>query len=76
VSSPPPITRAERLAVLLVPWTFVTVFCGLYAEFLLPRVREGHAFAVSLGVFVTFVLIVFVIAAVTFSRDVLTGRWP
>jgi hypothetical protein len=76
VSGRAPITRAERLGVLLVPWTFIVLFDGLYVEFLLPRVREGHAIAIVLGVFVTFVLIVSIVAAITFSRDVLTGRWP
>jgi hypothetical protein len=71
-----PISRGERFGVLLVPWTFIALFCGLYVELLLPRVREGHLLAVCVGVFTAFVLVVFVVAAVTFSRDVLTGRWP
>ncbi|HLZ30175.1 MAG TPA: hypothetical protein VKV73_22865 [Chloroflexota bacterium] len=71
-----PISRVERLGVLLVPWAFIALFCGLYLEFLVPRVRDGHLLAVGVGVFVTFVLIVCFTAAVTFSRDVLTGRWP
>jgi hypothetical protein len=65
-----------RLGALLVPWTFVVVFGGLYVWLLLPRLLEGHLLGVCVGVFVAFTLVVSTVAAVTFSRDILTGRWP
>jgi len=67
---------AGRLGALLVPWTFVLVFGGLYAGLLLPRVWQGHLLTTCIGVLVAFTLAVSVVAAVSFSRDVLTGRWP
>jgi hypothetical protein len=70
------LSAARRVGALLVPWTFVVVFAGLYVWLLLPRVWEGHLLNVIVGVFVAFTLTVSTIAAVTFSRDVVTGRWP
>ena len=69
-------TPVQRLGVLLLPWGFVVLFGAMYVGFVLPRVRDGHLLDVVFGVFVGFVLAVFALAAVTFSRDVLTGRWP
>ena len=66
----------RRLGALLVPWTFVLVFGVLYSWLLLPRVLEGHLLTVCVGVCVAFTLGVFVVAAVSFSLDILTGRWP
>jgi hypothetical protein len=65
-----------RLGALLVPWTFVLVFAVLYVWLLLPRVWEGHVLTVCVGVFSAYIFMVFTVAAVTFSRDVLIGRWP
>jgi hypothetical protein len=42
----------------------------------LPRVRDGHPLAICLGAFVALVFVVFLVAAVTFSRDVVLDRWP
>jgi hypothetical protein len=70
------LSAARRVGALLVPWTFVVVFGGLYVWLLLPRVLEGHVLSVIVGVFVAFALAVSTLAAVTFSRDVVTGRWP
>ena len=51
-------------------------FAALYITLALPRVREGQPLAVCLGAFVALVFVVFFTAAVTFSRDVVTNRWP
>jgi hypothetical protein len=51
-------------------------FAALYVLFALPRVRQGQAVAVCLGAFVALVFVVFLVAAVTFSRDVVLDRWP
>ena len=59
-----------------VPWVFLVVFATLYVMLALPRVREGQALAVCLGAFVALVFVVFFVAAITFSRDVVLGRWP
>ncbi len=78
MSQPEPsrLSLAHRLAALLVPWAFVTVFGALYVWLLLPRVWEGHLLTTCVGVFVAFSLVMSTAAAVTFSRDVLIDRWP
>jgi hypothetical protein len=59
-----------------VPWLFLIAFATLYIVLALPRVREGQLLALCLGAFVALVFVVFLVAAVTFSRDVVTNRWP
>ena len=66
----------KKLAVLLLPWAFLVVFGFLYLRVLLPRAQEGHALAVCLGAFIALVFVSFLVAAVSFSRDVLAGRYP
>ena len=58
------------------PWVFLLVFGFMYINFLLPKISAGGFAAVCLGAVVTLVFISFAIAAVTFSRDVLSGRYP
>jgi hypothetical protein len=70
------LTPGRKLATLLVPWAFLVVFGVLYVLVLLPRVRDGAWLAICVGAFVALVFLSFLAAAVTFSRDVLTGRWP
>jgi hypothetical protein len=48
----------------------------MYIVLALPRVRDGQPLAVCLGAFVALVFVVFFVAALTFSRDVLLDRWP
>ena len=61
---------------MVVPWVFLVAFATLYIVLALPRVREGQPLAVCLGAFVALVFVVFFVAAITFSRDVLANRWP
>jgi hypothetical protein len=70
------LTPGAKLATLMVPWLFLVVFAALYALILLPRVRDGAWLAICVGAFAALVFLSFLAAAVTFSRDVLTGRWP
>jgi predicted anti-sigma-YlaC factor YlaD len=63
------------LIAVLVPWTFVIILSGAYSFALWPRVAEGQLLGACLGVFLAIVLVSFIVAAVTFSRDVLSGRW-
>ncbi len=70
------LSTAQRLGVLLVPWSFVVSLGALYMGLLMPRLPTGPWFAVGLGLLAAVVLSVFVVAAITFSRDVLAGRWP
>lgn len=60
----------------LLPWLFLTVFTFMFATFLWPRVATGHPLAVILGVFVATVFVAAALAAVTFTRDVISGRYP
>ena len=66
----------RKVTAVLVPWVFLAVFAMLYVVFLLPRVRDGSLLSVCVGAFVALAFVVFLVAAVTFSRDVLTDRWP
>ena len=59
-----------------VPWLFLLLFAALYVTLALPRVRDGQPLALCLGAFVALVFVVFLVAAVTFSRDVILNRWP
>jgi hypothetical protein len=38
--------------------------------------RDGAFLALCVGGFVGLVFVSFCVAAITFSRDVITGRWP
>ena len=69
-------TTPQRAIALLVPWLFVVLLAGAYAILLWPRVIEGQVLGACFGVFLAIVLASFIVAAVTFSRDVVTGRWP
>ena len=58
------------------PWVFLAVFVTLIRLFLWPQVAEGKILAMCLGAFILIVLGSFTLAAITFSRDVLAGRYP
>jgi hypothetical protein len=64
------------LAALLVPWVFLVVFAFLYLTFLWPRIQAGGLLPICFGAVVGLVFVSFSVAAVTFSRDVLSGRYP
>jgi hypothetical protein len=66
----------KKLVAVAVPWLFLIVFAGLYVTLALPRVRDGHPLAICVGAFVALVFVVFFVAAITFSRDVILDRWP
>jgi predicted anti-sigma-YlaC factor YlaD len=70
------VSGSRKLAALLVPWVFLAVFTFMYFTFLWPRVSAGGFLPACLGAIVALVGVSFVIAAVTFSRDVLSGRYP
>jgi hypothetical protein len=70
------VSAVHKIGVLVVPWLFVGVFATLYALFLLPRMSEGHLVTLCMGSFVALVFASFFVAAITFSLDVLSGRWP
>jgi hypothetical protein len=48
----------------------------LWAALLLPRALVGHPALICLSTLALCALVSFAVAAVTFSRDVLSGRWP
>ncbi len=66
----------KKLAVLLVPWSFLLIFAAIYAFLVLPRLREGQLAALCLGGIAALVFTCFFVAAITFSRDVVLDRWP
>ncbi len=69
------LTGGRKLVVLLLPWVFLTAFLLLYVVFLWPRAVRGYPLAVGLSVAVAFSFASFALAAVTFSLDVLAGRY-
>jgi hypothetical protein len=70
------LTASRRLAALLVPWVFLAVFAFMYLTFLWPRVSAGGLLPTCFGLLIGLVFVSFAVAAVTFSRDVLSGRYP
>ena len=70
------LSGSRRLAALLVPWVFLAVFAFIYLTFVWPKVSAGGLVPLCFGVLVGLVFVSFVVAAVTFSRDVLSGRYP
>ena len=70
------ISARRKITAVAVPWVFVALFALLYALFVLPRVRDGAVLAVCVGAFIALVFVIFLVAAITFSRDVLLNRWP
>ena len=66
----------RKVAALVVPWLFLVIFVTLIRLFLWPQVVEGRVLAMCIGAFMVIVLASFTVAAVTFSRDVLNGRYP
>jgi hypothetical protein len=71
-----PLTGSRRIAALLVPWVFLVVFAFIYLTFAWPKLSAGGLVPLCFGVVVGLVFVSFVVAAVTFSRDVLSGRYP
>jgi hypothetical protein len=76
MSSTTGLSGSRRLAALLVPWVFLAVFAFIYLTFVWPKVSAGGLVPLCFGVLVGLVFVSFVVAAVTFSRDVLSGRYP
>jgi hypothetical protein len=70
------LTGIRKLAVLLLPWAFLATFAELCMTLLWPQVRGGHLPAICLSLFVALAFVSFAAAALTFSRDVVTGRYP
>jgi hypothetical protein len=72
----PRLSGSRRLAALLVPWVFLVVFSSIYLTFVWPKISAGGLVPLCFGVLIALVFVSFVVAAVTFSRDVLSGRYP
>jgi hypothetical protein len=70
------LSGARLTAVILVPWVFLAVFLFMFTRFLWPRIAEGQPIAVIVGVLVASMFVSSTLAAVTFSGDVLAGRYP
>jgi hypothetical protein len=70
------LSGGKKLAAFMVPWIFMAFFLFMYVTFMIPHLTDGHLAMRCLGAFVTVALLSFSIATVTFSRDVLRGRYP
>jgi hypothetical protein len=72
----PQLTGSRKAALLVLPWAFLIVFAYLYFTIILPRAMSGPLVGACFGLFAGMVFVTFGVAALTFSRDVLTGRYP
>jgi len=70
------VSPVRKVVAIAVPWVFLAAFATVYVLLALPRLREGQFLALCLGAFIALAFVVFCVAAITFSRDVLLGRWP
>jgi hypothetical protein len=52
------------------------LFAGVWFGVLFPRALEGNWALACVSAFAALALVAFFVAAATFSKDVLTGRWP
>lgn len=69
------LSPGRKIGLALVPWVPLALIGVLYAVLLVPRVQEGHFAAWCMGGIASLVFVVFLVAAVTFSLDVLRDRW-
>jgi hypothetical protein len=70
-----PLTGARKFAVLLMPWAFVALLACVYSVVFLPRLSSPTPWLIILCALLTMVFVSFCAAAVSFSRDVLTGHY-
>ncbi len=70
------VSPVRKVVAIAVPWVFLAAFATVYVLLALPHLREGQFLALCLGAFIALAFVVFFVAAITFSRDVLLGRWP
>ena len=70
------LSGGKKFAVLMVPWLFLAFFLFMYSRFLLPQLMDGNILLRCLAAFVAVVVVSFTIAAITFSRDVISGKYP
>jgi hypothetical protein len=66
----------QRIGLLVAPWMFVCVFAGVWLGVLVPHASGGQTAWICVSFAAGLALVSFVVAAATFSRDVLMGRWP
>ena len=65
----------RKVGLALVPWVPLSLVAVLYVWLLVPRVQEGHLAALCMFGIACMIFVVFFVAAVTFSLDVLRDRW-
>jgi hypothetical protein len=70
-----PLSGARKWAVAAMPWVFLALLGAVYDVLVIPRVSSPSLLLIVVGLFLAMVVISFTAAAVTFSRDVLTGRY-
>jgi hypothetical protein len=70
------LSGARLVAVLLLPWAFLALFSYLALTFVLPHAAGGQILAICASLLMAVVFVSFTAAAITFSRDVLSGRYP
>jgi hypothetical protein len=70
------LTGARLVGVLALPWLFLVVFTYMFTVFLWPKIASGSALAIIIGLFILSVYAAAIAAAFTFTRDVVTGRYP
>jgi len=68
--------RAHRAALIALPWLFLTLFASMFLAFVWPRAADGHVVALIVSALMAIGFVCSSVAAVTFGRDVVLGRYP
>jgi hypothetical protein len=71
-----PLGGARRILFLLIPWLFVGLLALVAWRVVVPAVRGGALYGYVLAPPLALALVAFGAAAVTMSRDLLTGLYP
>lgn len=66
----------HKVVLIVLPWSFLAVVALLIVTFVWPRLAEGHALTIIVGVVLAIVGCASTAAAVVFSLDVISGRYP
>jgi hypothetical protein len=74
--APAALPRVHRAALVALPWLFLAVFAWAFLALVWPRALDGHVIALLVSGVMALGFVCSSAAAVTFSRDVLLGRYP
>jgi hypothetical protein len=70
------VPRSHRAALVAVPWLFLMLFAAMFTGLVWPRATDGHVVAMIVSAIMAIGFVCSSAAAITFSRDVIVGRYP